>query len=215
VSEGRRGSATAPVSPGPRAPSPFTQPGYYDVMWIEGCAPRGDAVVRLESQEDSVLHDRRDLTVAAQRAGRVARPVVSARDAELHVDWKAPTDGSDVRVVMRGGVPIAAHLSYKAACREGYVVRDPSSNPGLVGDRQTLLGLRNQLAGYVLLNWGPGTPLAQRVGVQLSGEPARVTGLNFRFRHPDHYLGGCLDPGFAAQLAEVSNVKLCGTGSAP
>ncbi|MCY3749675.1 MAG: hypothetical protein OXG64_10305 [Chloroflexi bacterium] len=72
MSEGRRGSATAPVSPGLWAPSPFTQPGYYDVMWIEGCAPRGDAVVRLESQEDSVLHDRRELKVTAQRAGRVA-----------------------------------------------------------------------------------------------------------------------------------------------
>ena len=85
--------------------------------------------------------------------------------------------------------------------------------PGPAVDSETLLGLRDQLAGYVLLNWGPGTPLAQWVGVQLSGEPARVTGLNFRFRHPDHYVGGCLDPAFAAQLAEVSNVKLCASGS--
>ena len=222
MSEGRRGSATAPVSPEPRAPSPFTRPGYYDAMWIEGCAPGGDAAVRMESQDDSVLHDRRDLTVAAQRAGRVARLVVSARDAELHVDWKASTDGSDVQVLMPGGVVMmAAHSGYedaeaaKTACREGYVVRDPSSNPGSVGVRLTQLGLRDQLAGHILLNWGPGTPLAQWVGVQLSGEPARVTGLNFRFRHPDHYLGGCLDPAFAARLAEVSNVKVCAAESEP
>ena len=129
-------------------------------------------------------------------------------------------DGSDVQVLVRGGVAmVAAHSGYedaeaaKAACREGYVVPDPASNSGLVADCETLLGLRDQLAGYVLLNWGPGTPLAQWVGVQLSGEPARVTGLNFRFRNPDHYLGGCLDPAFAAQLAEVSNVKVCALGS--
>ena len=129
-------------------------------------------------------------------------------------------DGSDVQVLVRGGVAmVAAQSGYedaeaaKAACREGYVVPDPARNPGLVADCETLLGLRDQLAGYVLLNWGPGTPLAQWMGVQLSGEPARVTGLNFRFRHPDHYLGGCLDPAFAAQLAEVSHVKHCGSGS--
>ncbi len=129
-------------------------------------------------------------------------------------------DGSDVQVLVRGGVAmVPANSGYenaeaaKAACRGGYVVPDPASNAGLVADCETLLGLRDQLAGYVLLNWGPGTPLAQWAGVQLSGEPARVTGLNFRFRHPDHYLGGCLDPAFAAQLAEVSHVKLCGSGS--
>ncbi|MCY3748218.1 MAG: hypothetical protein OXG64_02885 [Chloroflexi bacterium] len=91
----------------------------------------------------------------------------------------------------------------------------PDRNPGLVADCETLLQQRDQLAGHVLLNWGPGTPLAQWTGVQLSGEPRRVTGLNFRFRHADHYLGGCLDPAFAAQLDEVSNVKVCAAESGP
>ena len=97
----------------------------------------------------------------------------------------------------------------------GYVAPERYRLPGPAVDGETLLGLRDQLAGYVLLNWGPGTPLAQWVGVQLSGEPARVTGLNFRFRHPDHYLGSCLDSAYAAQLAEVSHVKVCATASAP
>ena len=89
MSEGRRGSATAPVSPGPRAPSPFTRPGYYDAMWTEGCAPAGDAVVRLESQDDSVLHDRWDLTMVAQRAGRVAR-LVEVSNVKLCATESAP-----------------------------------------------------------------------------------------------------------------------------
>lgn len=97
----------------------------------------------------------------------------------------------------------------------GYVAPQPDRNPGLVADCETLLQQRDQLAGHVLLNWGPSTPLAQWAGVQVSGEPARVTGLNFRLRHPDYDLGGCLDPAFAAQLDEVSNVKLCDSASAP
>ncbi len=131
-------------------------------------------------------------------------------------------DGSDVRVLVRGGVAlVAANSGYedaeaaKAACGEGYVVPSPASNPGLVADCKTLLGLRDQLAGYGVLNWSPGTPLAHWFGIEISGEPPRVTGLNFRFRHADHYLGGCLDPGFAAQLVEVSNVNVCATESAP
>ena len=53
-------------------------------------------------------------------------------------------DGSDVRVLVRGGLAmVAEHSGYqdaaagKAACREGDVVPDPASNPGLVR------GLRN------------------------------------------------------------------------
>ena len=93
----------------------------------------------------------------------------------------------------------------------GRILPEPGRNRRLVRDCEPLLRLRDQLAGYVLLNWGPGTPLAQWAGVQLSGEPPRVTGLNFRFRHADHYLGGCLDPAVAAQLDEVTNVNLCAT----
>ena len=91
----------------------------------------------------------------------------------------------------------------------------PDRNPGLLADCETLLRLWDQLAGYGLLNWGLGMPLAQWTGVQLSGEPARVTGLNFRSRHADYWLGGCLDAAFAAQLDEVSNVKVCAAESGP
>lgn len=130
-------------------------------------------------------------------------------------------DGSDVRVLVRGGLGmVAANSGYenaeaaKAACREGYVVPDPASNPGLVADCETLLGLRDQLAGDVLLNWGPGTPLAQWVGVQLSGEPARVTGLTLGVRpgihgHESHRLTfGRLAPEIG-NLDQLQTLDLC------
>ncbi|MCY3748012.1 MAG: fibronectin type III domain-containing protein [Chloroflexi bacterium] len=96
-------SGTARVAP--RAPSPSPGPGYYDSMWIDGCTPGGDAVVRLESQDGSVLYDRRELTVAAQQPGQVARPVVSPRQAALHVAWEVPRDG---------GTPTHYEVGYRA-----------------------------------------------------------------------------------------------------
>ncbi len=92
--EGRCGaSGTAGAPAVPRAPAPSPGPGYYDSIWIDGCAPGGDAVVRLESQDGSVLYDRRELTVATAAPRQVGRPVVRPRDAALHVDWEAPNDG--------------------------------------------------------------------------------------------------------------------------
>ncbi|MDE2904290.1 MAG: hypothetical protein OXP73_14830 [Chloroflexota bacterium] len=103
-------------------------------------------------------------------------------------------DGSDVLVLVRGGLAmVAEHSGYqdaevgKAACREGYVVPDPASNPGLVADCETLMALRDALAGQTLLNWGAGTPLNQWAGIQISGEPRRVTGLKFQYAQGVHW----------------------------
>ena len=100
---GASGTARAPAVP--RDPSPSTGPGYYDSAWIEGCEPGGDATIRLESQDRSVLYDKRTLTVVSIKPGQVARPVVSARDGGLHVDWAAPTSG---------GTPSHYDLQYRA-----------------------------------------------------------------------------------------------------
>ena len=100
---GASGTARAPAVP--RDPSPSPGPGYYDSAWIEGCEPGGDAVIRLESQNGSVLYDKRTLTVVSIKPGQVARPVVSPRDGGLHVDWAAPTSG---------GTPSHYDLQYRA-----------------------------------------------------------------------------------------------------
>ena len=94
-------------------------------------------------------------------------------------------DGSDLRVLVQealGGL-ILAQFDYadvtaaQAACAAGHVVDAPAENPGLVRDCETLLGLRDALFGRTLANWGPGTPIAEWVGVTVAGEPSRVTGL--------------------------------------
>ena len=130
-------------------------------------------------------------------------------------------DGSDVRVLVRGGLAmVAEHSGYqdaevgKAACREGYVVPNPEANPGLVADCESLMGLRDTLAGPTLLNWGAGTPVAQWAGVQVSGEPRRVTGLMFRrwqgvHRHDSHRLIGRVPPAIG-DLDQLQTLDLSG-----
>ena len=84
---------------------PSTGPGYYDSAWIDGCAPGGDAVIRLESQDGSVLYDKRTLrVVAASAPGQVGRPIVTPYNASLHVDWEPPTTG---------GTPTHYDLQYR------------------------------------------------------------------------------------------------------
>ena len=115
-------------------------------------------------------------------------------------------DGSDVEVLVRGGLAmVAEHSGYRdvtagsGVCSQGFVVPEPTRNRGLVADCETLLGLRDALAGRTLLNWNGGTPIAHWAGVILSGSPLRVTGLELEPRQGIHgedgiALSGVLPP---------------------
>ena len=102
-------------------------------------------------------------------------------------------DGTDVQVLVRGGrtgaspvtgkaVPslVAENARYRdvevgiASCSQGYVVPDPQGNPGLVKDCETLIGLRDTLAGDAIIPWDPRTPIDQWEGIVLGGSPPRV-----------------------------------------
>lgn len=52
-----------------------------------------------------------------------------------------------------------------AACSEGFVVPNPDENPGLVTDCETLMAIRDRLAGDLLLNWSAAVPLIEWWGV--------------------------------------------------
>ena len=94
-------------------------------------------------------------------------------------------DGSDVQSLALPalGGPIAAQSGFedatvsRAACAAGVVVAAPAENSGLVRDCEALLELRDALFGSTLVNWGPGYPIAQWVGVTVAGAPLGVTGL--------------------------------------
>ncbi len=63
-----------------------------------------------------------------------------------------------------------------AACSQGEIVPAPDDNPGLVQDCETLLKIRNTLAGEANeLRWNRTTRIRHWTGVRLGGDPLRVT----------------------------------------
>ena len=112
------------------------------------------------------------------------------------------SDGSDKRVLVRGTpTQLVAERSDRgdvsrdvAACSGGYVVPDPQDNPGLVRDCETLLGLREALAGDAVLNWSAEVPIEGWQGVLVKGSPLRVRWLNFHRVDTDEGLTGGLPP---------------------
>ena len=60
-------------------------------------------------------------------------------------------------------------------CSTGGAVSDAGENAELVADCETLLSMRDDLAGTALLNWAADTPIADWDGVSVGGSPMRVT----------------------------------------
>ena len=133
-------------------------------------------------------------------------------------------DGSSVEVLVRAGVGLtAANSGYNdvaqgvASCSEGFVVPSPAENPGLVGDCETLIGLRETLfgeclyarnrttCGSVVSNWGPGTPIDQWAGVTVSESPPRVTALRL-----DWFGFSGTVPAALGELTELRSLDLVG-----
>ena len=60
-------------------------------------------------------------------------------------------------------------------CSTGGAVPNPHSNPALVADCDTLLAVRDTLAGSGTLNWDSSTPITSWDGVTVGGTPQRTT----------------------------------------
>ena len=56
-----------------------------------------------------------------------------------------------------------------AVCSRGFVVPEPESNPGLVHDCETLLSMRDTLAGSAELDWGEDLPIGEWEGLTVDG----------------------------------------------
>ena len=125
--------------------------------------------------------------------------------------YTVASDGSDSRILVRGGrgLLVAENSDWEdvtddiAACEEGFVVPDPSENQGLVQDCETLLSIRNALAGEnVVLGWSVNTPISEWPGVGQWGEPVRVRGLTLR-----PYVAGSFPPGIG-MLSELEELRI-------
>ena len=85
-----------------------------------------------------------------------------------------------------------------AVCSRGFVVAAPESNPGLVQDCETLLRVRDTLAGSGELKWSEDLTIGKWEGVKVGGWPPRVHELVLEA----HGLAGRLPPGLVG-LSEL------------
>ena len=101
----------------------------------------------------------------------------------------------------------------QADCSTGGAVSNSGSNPDMVADCETLLGLRDALAGTTLLDWTTDTPIEDWDGVTVSGSPKRVTEVAL----DESGLNGEV-PGGLGQLTALTVLSLSGNslkGSIP
>ena len=105
------------------------------------------------------------ITVAADLSGQSGTTVtltVAARDQT----------GSE------GTVTVAVAIT--GTCDSGTAVSNPTSNPGLVADCKTLLGLQSELAGTATLNWSAGLAMSDWRGISIGDTPRRVIGVKLQ-----------------------------------
>ena len=177
-------------------PIRFRRSGLKDMVWVRfgirsvSWSPDGTEVlvgpylVNLESPETLSL---------LELKGRELASGPQSRSWDLyHVLTTWSPDGSTIAVRVEGRQPytivrndaeysvlpavsgggVAARI---ASCSDGHVVADPDRNPGLVRDCETLMGIRDTLAGEAQLDWNKHTPIGHWQGIRVGGSPSRVT----------------------------------------
>ncbi len=135
------------------------------------------------------------------------------------------------------GAVVVTTVFSVVSCESGLAVTNPGTNAELVKDCETLLGLRDTLAGDAALNWAAGTAITSWAGVTVGGTPQRVTALSLANRGLTGVLSGMLGdltgltelrlngnalagliPSKLAQLTSLTHVSMSGTaftGCAP
>ena len=135
--------------------------------------------------------DGSDVRVLVRRRGRGGDlEVVGADEAEADGGVR---DGA-VEVVDGG----AQGAGDGRPCTAGRIVAYPDAHPELVRDCETLLRLREALAGGAELHWGDGQHLMAWRGVDVDGRPPRVQEL--------HLAGSGLSGSLPAELGELSGL---------
>ena len=125
-------------------------------------SPDGEGVAVIAGHNSNSDAPHQDLLYTMSRVEALKRVLVLSKEQRLvanHADW----------------YKVSRNV---AACAEGYVVSDPAAeglvvsrpyaNPGLAEDCETLMTVRERLAGDFLLNWSRETPITEWWGVELA-----------------------------------------------
>ena len=111
------------------------------------------------------------------------------------------------------GATVVTTVFSVVSCESGFATANPGANAELVADCETLLALRDTLAGDAALNWSAGTAMTSWTSVTVGGTPQRVTGLSL----PKSGLTGELS-GLLGNLTGLTELRLNGnalTGMVP
>ena len=186
----------------------------YGSASVDFSGPVPVVVVGVDSSEPRVLGDRR----SARGVGGAAWSPDGSRvafhnpsddsDVVLHTTAR---DGSGERVLVRGNFErlVAEHSDWRdvsgdiAACSGGHVVAKSDKNPGLVQDCETLLRIRDALAGDAVLNWSADVKISDWQGVGIEGSPPRVIRLSLARLSPSK-LTGSIPP----ELGDLTNLEV-------
>ena len=212
-----RGRVAGYAGPSATSVSPREYPG--DVLirtagrWA-AWSPDGSRIAILKGRNGSAESDttQMETVFTLSRIGLLKRTLVQSNDERLVAKYPGWYD-------VHGNV---------AACSEGYVVPDPGENAELVRDCETLMVIRDKLAGDFLLNWSADTPITDWWGVEiLQDKPSRVealelSGINWMYRsfavrdfahlfaligHPADYNGPALTGFIPRELGNLTGLR--------
>lgn len=125
------------------------------------------------------------------------------------IAWLKKSKG-DFGKVVAWNAPQARKEADASACSSTTVIPRTLENPeGLVEDCQTLLQLRDTLAGHATLNWNGETPITLWLGVTLGGVPRRVHELSLNASGLSGYL-----PPELGELSELRRLSFANVGHA-
>lgn len=188
---------------GPVVWTPEGEEIWYEETWSDGhwYAVRPDGSGLREVIPGGVM----DVVQTAWSPEGTVLALLSLKDDGQFWLHMAARDGKAKRVLARGTADqlVAEHSDWSdtsgeiAACAEVY-----SGNLGLAHDCQTLLRIRDALAGEALLNWKASVPIQHWQGIVVDGSPPRVRGLHFGYSE-SNTLTGVISPEIGSLSALV------------
>ena len=121
------------------------------------------------------------------------------------------TDSDQARTTGAGEGGRSRHSSALGACVVGIGTQDPGANADLLYDCQSLLEMKDALAGTGALNWDESVPIDEWDGVSIGGDPGRVVGLDLSSRGLTGVIPGQLGRLAGLMVLDLSHNRLKGS----